>query len=68
MQITVPVEDITEVFTLRNHVGEGSFGDTPVKLASSIPSASPIIEVDGKLYLVSIHDIAKAVLKQVVGE
>lgn len=67
MDITVPVEDITGKMTLRNHIGEGSFGETPVKLASSIPHASPIVEVDGKLYLVSIHDIAKAVLEQVVG-
>ena len=66
MQITLEVKDITDKLTLRNHVGTGSFGDVPVKLASSIPDASPVITVGDKMYLVSIYDIAKAIIEQVV--
>jgi len=66
MEITVPVEDITKVLTLRNYVGKGSFGDVPIELASSIPEASPIVKVGDRMFRVSIHDIARAIIDQVV--
>lgn len=68
MEITVPVKDITEKLTLRTHIGEGSYGDVPVELASSIPGASPIVKVGEQMFLVSIHDIAKAIIELVFGE
>lgn len=66
MEITVPVKDITKKFTLRTHVGDGSYGDVPIELAASIPESSPIVKVGDKIFLVSMHDIAKAVASLVV--
>lgn len=59
MKIEVSVEDLTGKFILREHVGEGTYGDK--ELMVSHACGSPIIEYDGKYYRVSIQEIARAV-------
>lgn len=61
MDITVPVENVTGKFILRNHLGEGSYGDEKLELSAAIPDGSPVIHLGDQYYIVSIHDIAKAV-------
>lgn len=68
-EITVPVTDISHKLTLRQHIGEGAWGDIPIKLSGALPSLSPVVEIGIKgKYLVSIHDIAKAICQEVLGE
>lgn len=66
MEITIPVADETGTMILRQHIGEGSYGDDELTLAAIIPTMSPVIEFRGKTYVVSIHDIAKAVAEAVL--
>lgn len=61
VEISVPVEDITGKYLLREHIGEGNFGDHEVELSVALPTGSPVVQIDGKQYVVSIHDIAKAI-------
>lgn len=61
MEITIPVKDETGVFILRQHVGEGSYGDDELTLAAVLPDMSPVVTFREHTYVVSIHDIAKAV-------
>lgn len=63
-EITVPVEDITDKFTLREFGGEGSFDGEPVMLESALPTFSPMIRFRGRQYLVNIHSIVKAICTQ----
>ena len=64
-EITVPVEDVTDKLTLRLSVGEGEFDGEPVVLDSALPTHSPMVRFRGRQYLVSIHDIVKAICIQV---
>ncbi len=66
MEITIPVADMTGKLILRQHVGEGSYGDDTLELSAVIPMMSPVIEFRGSTYVVSIHDIAKAVAEAVL--
>ena len=64
--IQVEVKDITGKLILRNHIGEGSYDGRELKLSSAIPDGSPVIEFDGRYFIVSIHDLAKAVCEMAV--
>ncbi len=61
MLIEVEVKDVTGKFILRNHIGEGSYDGRKLMLSTVIPDGSPVIQLDDKFYIVSIHDLAKAV-------
>jgi hypothetical protein len=61
MEITVTVEDATGQYVLREFVGEGTFDGHAVTLASILPDRSPVVHIDGRQYVVSIHAICKAV-------
>ena len=61
MEITIPVTDETGRMILRQHIGEGSYGEDELNLSAVIPTMSPVIEFRKRTYVVSIHDIAKAV-------
>ena len=63
--ITVDVEDITRTLILREYVGEGSYGDYKLELAAAYPTMSPIVEIDDSIFIVNMHDIAKAVAEHV---
>ncbi len=66
MEITIPVADETGRMILRQHIGEGSYGDDELKLSAVIPTLSPVIEFREHTYVVNIHDIAKAVAEAVL--
>ena len=61
MKIELEVEDVSDKLILRNHIGEGSYGDKELAISTAIPDGSPIVEFDGHYFTVSIHDLAKAV-------
>ncbi len=66
MEITIPVEDKTGTLILRQHVGEGSYGEDELELSAAIPTMSPVIKFREHTYVVSIHDIAKAVAEAIL--
>ena len=63
MEITIPVTDENGKYILRQHIGEGSYGDDELTLAAVLSDMSPVITFRERTYVVSIHDIAKAVAK-----
>jgi len=63
-EITVPVEDVTDKLTLHLSVGKGEFDGEPMVLDSALPTHSPMVRFRGRQYLVSVHDIVKAVCIQ----
>lgn len=66
--IEVEVEDVTGKLILRNHIGEGSYDGRELMLSSAIPDGSPVIKFDGRYFIVSIHDLAKAVCEMALKE
>lgn len=67
--ITVPVNDDSNVFLLKQHLGEGAYGDHELQLASVIPTGSPVVTIDGVgTYSVNIHDIVKGICAAVLGD
>lgn len=66
MTITVPVNDISDKYNLREHLGYGDFNGKKYNLSTLIPSRSPVVEfIEGKTYTVNIHEIIKTVCEAV---
>ena len=61
MKIELEVKDVSDKFILRTHLGEGSYDGKEMALSAAIPDGSPVVQFDGHYFLVSIHDLAKAV-------
>lgn len=67
MEITIPVTETThkKYMALRQAVGNGTYGDKKLVIDAAIPTFSPIITYDGRVFNINIHDIAKAVAQMV---
>jgi hypothetical protein len=62
MNITIPVRDDTGTLRLRTALMSGSYGNVEVEVCANVPDGSPIIQIGERTYLVSMHDIVKAVV------
>lgn len=58
--------DETGIFTLRQHIGEGEFGEFKVELSVCLPTYSPYVSIGGRDYIVNIHEIVKAIAKKAI--
>ena len=67
-EITVPFSEITGKLTMREHVGDGEFDGHPIRLATHIGNQSPIVEIEGRMFMVSVHDIVRAVCGKVLAD
>lgn len=62
MNISIPVKDVSNQLLLRQHVGDGHCEGYDFTLSVGVPTFSPIVDVNGKVFLVDIRDIVQAVI------
>ena len=61
-EMTIPFKKVTSELYFREAVAEGEYNGATFMLDTTVGSKSPLIEIDGELYIVDISDIVKAVL------
>ena len=64
MQVTVEVERITEKYTLRQFVGDGTYGEQEFVFSVGLPGMCPMVEVGGEKYAIGVREIVQAVIDE----
>lgn len=62
-EIQVEVEDVSGKMFLKQHLGEGSFGDTKFDASFSLPTMSLTVSIGKKTYLISSEKLIKAIVE-----